>query len=129
MKFTLPWLLDHLKTNASLEEITDKLTHIGLEVEDVVNNTKLAGFVVAKVLEVTPHPNADKLKLCKVNDGSKVLQIVCGAKNVKEGMKTVLASLGSTLPKSDFTIKPAKIRGVLSEGCSALLNLRSLRGK
>lgn len=121
MKFTLSWLLEHLETNASLEEITDKLTHIGLEVEDVIDNAKLAGFVVAKVLEVAPHPNADKLKLCKVDDGSKILQIVCGANNVGGGMKTVLASLGSTLPKSDFTIKPAKIRGVLSEGmlCSA----------
>ncbi|MGL9757288.1 MAG: phenylalanine--tRNA ligase subunit beta [Wolbachia sp.] len=121
MKFTLSWLLEYLETNASLEEITDKLTHIGLEVEDVVDNTKLAGFIVAEVLEIVPHPDADKLKLCKVNDGSKVLQIVCGAKNVREGMKTVLASLGSTLPENDFTIKPAKIRGVLSEGmlCSA----------
>ncbi|GFY65134.1 phenylalanine--tRNA ligase beta subunit [Trichonephila inaurata madagascariensis] len=121
MKFTLSWLLEHLETNASLEEITDKLTHIGLEVEDVIDNAKLAGFVVAKVLEVAPHPNADKLKLCKVDNGSKVLQIVCGANNVREGMKTVLASLGSTLPESDFTIKPTKIRGVLSEGmlCSA----------
>lgn len=121
MKFTLSWLLEYLETNASLEEITDKLTHIGLEVENVIDNSRLAGFVVAEVLEVAPHPNADKLKLCRVNDGSKVLQIVCGAKNVKEGMKTVLASLGSTLPESNFTIKPTKIRGVLSEGmlCSA----------
>ncbi|MGL9731969.1 MAG: phenylalanine--tRNA ligase subunit beta [Wolbachia sp.] len=121
MKFTLSWLLEHLETNANLEEITDKLTHIGLEVEDVIDNAKLAGFVVAKVLEVAPHPNADKLKLCKVDDGSKVLQIVCGANNVREGMKTVLASPGSTLPESDFTIKPVKIRGVLSKGmlCSA----------
>ncbi|WP_395463382.1 phenylalanine--tRNA ligase subunit beta [Wolbachia endosymbiont of Cantharis cryptica] len=121
MKFTLSWLLEHLETNASLEEITDKLTHIGLEVEDVVDNAKLAGFIVAEVLEIIPHPNADKLKLCKVNDRSKTLQIVCGANNVREGMKTVLASLGSTLPESDFTIKPTKIRGVLSEGmlCSA----------
>ncbi|MDX5543542.1 MAG: phenylalanine--tRNA ligase subunit beta, partial [Wolbachia endosymbiont of Andrena apicata] len=121
MKFTLSWLLEYLETNASLEEITDKLTHIGLEVEDVIDNTKLAGFIVAEVLEVIQHPNADKLKLCKVDDGSKILQIVCGANNVREGMKTVLASLGSTLPESDFTIKPTKIRGVLSEGmlCSA----------
>ncbi|MCA4774348.1 phenylalanine--tRNA ligase subunit beta [Wolbachia endosymbiont of Mansonella perstans] len=121
MKFTLSWLLEHLETNVSLEEITDKLTHIGLEVEDVIDNAKSAGFVIAKVLEVVPYPNADKLKLCKVDDGSKVLQIVCGASNVRGGMKTVLASLGSTLPESDFTIKPTKIRGVLSEGmlCSA----------
>ncbi|OWZ24908.1 phenylalanine--tRNA ligase subunit beta [Wolbachia endosymbiont of Wuchereria bancrofti] len=121
MRFTLSWLLEHLETNASLEEITDKLTHIGLEVKDVADNTKLAGFIVAKVLEVTPHPNVDKLKLCKVDNGSKILQIVCGANNVREGLKTVLASLGSTLPESNFTIKPTKIRGVLSEGmlCSA----------
>ncbi|MCM1002044.1 phenylalanine--tRNA ligase subunit beta [Wolbachia pipientis] len=121
MKFTLSWLLEHLETNASLEEIINKLTHIGLEVEDVIDNAKLAGFVVAKVLEVMPHPNADKLKLCKVDDGSKVLQIVCWASNVRGDMKTVLASFGSTLPESDFTIKPTKIRGVLSEGmlCSA----------
>ncbi|WP_353276130.1 phenylalanine--tRNA ligase subunit beta [Wolbachia endosymbiont (group A) of Pipizella viduata] len=121
MKFTLSWLLEYLETNASLEEITDKLTHIGLEVEDVIDNSRLTGFIVAKVLEVAPHPNADKLKLCKVDDRSKTLQIVCGANNVREGMKTVLASLGSTLPESDFTIKPTKIRGVLSEGmlCSA----------
>jgi EMAP domain len=80
MKFTLSWLLEYLKANASLAEITDKLTHIGLEVENVIDNSRLAGFVVAEVLEVAPHPNADKLKLCRVNDGSKVLQIVCGAK-------------------------------------------------
>ncbi|WP_410541858.1 phenylalanine--tRNA ligase subunit beta [Wolbachia endosymbiont (group E) of Neria commutata] len=121
MKFTLSWLLEHLETNASLEEITDRLTHIGLEVENIIDNTKLAGFVVVEVLEVIAHPNADKLKLCKVNDGSKILQIVCGANNVRNGIKTVLASLGSTLPESDFTIKPTKIRGILSEGmlCSA----------
>ncbi|WP_168464457.1 phenylalanine--tRNA ligase subunit beta [Wolbachia endosymbiont of Ctenocephalides felis wCfeT] len=121
MKFTLSWLLEHLDTNASLEEITDKLTHIGLEVESVTDNSSLTGFVVAEVLEVAPHPNADKLQLCKVNDGNKILQIVCGANNVREGMKTILASLGSTLPNSDFTIKSTKIRGILSEGmlCSA----------
>lgn len=118
MKFTLSWLLEHLKTNASMKEITEKLTHIGLEVEDIVDNSTRAKIVIAEVLEVTSHPNADKLKLCKVNDGSKILQIVCGANNVRNNMKTVLASIGSTLP---FAIKPTKIRGVLSEGmlCSA----------
>ncbi|VVC46426.1 B3/B4 tRNA-binding domain,Phenylalanyl-tRNA synthetase, B3/B4,Phenylalanly tRNA synthetase, tRNA-, partial [Cinara cedri] len=121
MKFTLSWLLEYLQTDANLEEITKKLTHIGLEVENVVNNSTLAKFVVAEVLEVTSHPNADKLRLCQVNDGSKILQIVCGANNVRNNMKTVLASVGSTLPASNFTIKPTKIRGVLSEGmlCSA----------
>lgn len=116
MKCTVSWLLEHLETNASLEEITDKLTHIGLEVEDVIDNIKLAGFIVAKVLEVAPYSNVDKLKLCKEDDRSKTLQIVCGAINVRQGMKTVLASLDTTLPESDFTIKPTKIRGVLSEG-------------
>lgn len=121
MKFTLSWLLEYLQTDANLEEITEKLTHIGLEVENVVDNSTLAKFVVAEVLEVKSHPNADKLKLCQVNDGSKILQIVCGANNVRNNMKTVLASVGSILPESNFTIKPTKIRGVLSEGmlCSA----------
>ncbi|HCE59604.1 MAG TPA: phenylalanine--tRNA ligase subunit beta [Wolbachia sp.] len=121
MKFTLSWLLEYLQTDANLEEITEKLTHIGLEVENVVDNSTLAKFVVAEVSEVKSHPNADKLKLCQVNDGSKILQIVCGANNVRNNMKTVLASVGSTLPESNFTIKPTKIRGVLSEGmlCSA----------
>lgn len=121
MKFTLSWLLEYLQTDANLEEITKKLTHIGLEVENVVNNSTLAKFVIVEVLEVTSHPNADKLKLCQVNDGSKILQIVCGANNVRNNMKTVLASVGSTLQESNFTIKPTKIRGVLSEGmlCSA----------
>ncbi|WP_253299933.1 phenylalanine--tRNA ligase subunit beta [Wolbachia endosymbiont of Chironomus riparius] len=116
MKFTLSWLLDYLETNACLKEITDKLTSIGLEVENVIDNEALAGFIVVEVLEVLPHPNADKLKLCKVYDGSKTLQIVCGASNVENNMKTVLASVGSTLPKSTFTIQPIKMRGVLSEG-------------
>jgi len=121
MKFTLSWLLEYLQTDANLKEITEKLTHIGIEVENVIDNSTLAKFVVAEVLEVTSHPNADKLKLCQVNDGSKILQIVCGASNVRNNMKTVLASVGSTLPESNFTIKPTKIRGVLSEGmlCSA----------
>ncbi len=118
MKFTLSWLLEYLNTEASLEEIVDKLTHIGLEVESV---STLNGFVVAAVLEAIQHPNADKLKVCKVNNGNQIVQIVCGANNVKQGMKTVLASVGSTLPGSDFIIKPLKIRGILSEGmlCSA----------
>ncbi len=118
MKFTLSWLLEYLNTEASLEEIVDKLTYIGLEVESV---STLNGFIVATVLEVIQHPSADKLKLCKVNNGNQILQIVCGANNVKQSMKTVLASVGSTLPGSDFIIKPLKIRGILSEGmlCSA----------
>ncbi|MGL9733083.1 MAG: phenylalanine--tRNA ligase subunit beta [Wolbachia sp.] len=121
MKFTLSWLLEHLETDANLKEITDKLIHIGLEVEDVIDNAILAGFIVVKVLEVAPHPNADKLKLCKVDDGNKVLQIVCGANNVRKGMKTVLASPGSILPESDSGIEFVKIREVLSKGmlCSA----------
>ncbi|MBV0899737.1 MAG: phenylalanine--tRNA ligase subunit beta [Wolbachia endosymbiont of Fragariocoptes setiger] len=121
MKLTLSWLLDYLNTNADLEEITDKLTQIGLEVEDVIDNSALAGFLVVEVVEVIQHANADKLKLCKVNNGREILQIVCGARNVRKNLKTVIASIGSTLPKSDFTIKLAKIRGIESEGmlCSA----------
>ncbi|OEY86375.1 phenylalanine--tRNA ligase subunit beta [Wolbachia pipientis] len=118
MKFTLSWLLEYLETEASLEEIVNKLTHIGLEVENV---STLEGIVITEVLEVIQHPNANKLKLCRVNSGNKILQVICGANNVRQGMKTVLASVGSRLPGSDLTIKASKIRGVLSEGmlCSS----------
>ncbi|MDG7056405.1 MAG: phenylalanine--tRNA ligase subunit beta [Wolbachia endosymbiont of Meromenopon meropis] len=121
MKFTLSWLLEYLETGASLEEIINKLTCIGLEVEDVIDNAELAGFVVAKILEVVPHTSIDKLKLCKVDDGSKILHVSCIASNARAGMKTIFASFGSTLLTNNFKINPMKILGMLSEEaiCSA----------
>ncbi|WFW29894.1 MAG: phenylalanine--tRNA ligase subunit beta [Wolbachia endosymbiont of Menacanthus eurysternus] len=116
MKFTLSWLLEYLETNASLEEIIDKLTHIGLEVENVVDNTKLGGFLVVRILDIMSHPGSDRLKLCQVDNGSRLLQVVCSASNIKRNMKTVLAPIGSRFPESNFLIESKSIQGILSEG-------------
>ena len=123
MKFSLSWLKAHLDTDASLTEITDKLTDIGLELEGLENPADaLRPFKVAKVIEAGPHPNADKLQLLKVDDGSdKPWQVVCGAPNAKADMIGVFGPPGTYIPGSDFTLKPAKIRDIESFGmmCSA----------
>ncbi|MGB5482973.1 phenylalanine--tRNA ligase subunit beta [Parasphingorhabdus sp.] len=123
MKFSLSWLKAHLDTDASLTEITDKLTAIGLELEGLENPADaLRAFRVAKVLEAGPHPNADKLQLLKVDDGSaEPWQVVCGAPNARKDMVGVFGPPGTYIPGSDFTLKPAKIRDVESFGmmCSA----------
>jgi len=123
MKFSLSWLKAHLDTDASLTEITDKLTDIGLELEGVENPADaLRPFRVAKVIEAGPHPNADKLQLLKVDDGSDTpWQVVCGAPNARKDMVGVFGPPGTYIPGSDFTLKPAKIRDVESFGmmCSA----------
>ncbi len=77
MKFTLSWLKEHLETDASLNEITNKLTAIGLELEGVEDAAaKLAPFTIAYVEEAVQHPNADRLRVCKVNTGSEIVQVV-----------------------------------------------------
>ncbi|QKX02269.1 phenylalanine--tRNA ligase subunit beta [Wolbachia endosymbiont of Dirofilaria (Dirofilaria) immitis] len=126
MKFTLSWLLEYLKTSASLEEITDKLTHIGLEVENVTNNnTKLAGVTTEKVLEVVSYPNTDKLRLRKTNDSSRVSQIAHGTKNIRESIRTVLTPSSSALPEDDFMAKPIKIQGLPSKEMSCFTSERA----
>ncbi len=123
MKFSLSWLKTHLDTDASLTEITEKLTDIGLELEGLENPADaLKPFRVAKVIEAGPHPNADKLQLLKVDDGSnEPWQVVCGAPNARKDMVGVFGPPGTYIPGSDFTLKPAKIRDVESFGmmCSA----------
>ena len=95
MKFTLSWLKDHLQTEASLDEIASKLTHIGLEVEGIEDpSRKLTDFTIARVLEAEPHPNADKLRVCKVETGSGIVQVVCGAPNARKGLIGVFAAPG-----------------------------------
>lgn len=127
MKFTLSWLKEHLETNESLENICDKLTAIGLEIEDVADHAKaLDSFTVAQVVEAEQHPDADRLKLCKVDTGKETLQIVCGAPNARKGIKVVLARIGDVIPSTGAKLKPSKIRGQASEGmmCSgAELNI------
>jgi len=122
MKFTLSWLKAHLETDANLDEIASILTSIGLEVEEIIDlGVDLAAFKVAEIIEANPHPDADKLQVCKVNTGEEILQIVCGAPNARAGIKVVLAPVGALIPAGDFKIKKSKIRGVESCGmmCSA----------
>lgn len=117
MKFTLSWLRDHLDTDASVQEIADKLTALGLEVEGIDNPAeKLAPFVVAEVLSAERHPQADKLQVLQVDAGSGPMQVVCGAPNARAGMKGVFGPPGAYVPGSDFTLKVAAIRGVESNG-------------
>lgn len=122
MKFTLSWLKDHLDTDASLQEITDKLTAIGLELEGVEDPAAaLAQFKVAEVISAAPHPDADRLRVLQVQtaDHDAPLQVVCGAPNARAGMKGVLALPGSYVPALDITLKKSKIRGVESNGMMA----------
>ncbi|MEK6747161.1 MAG: phenylalanine--tRNA ligase subunit beta [Pseudomonadota bacterium] len=117
MKFTLAWLKDHLETEASLQQISDKLTAIGLEVESVEDKAEsLKSFTVAKILEATRHPEADKLQVCKVQSDIGELQIVCGAANARAGLYVALAKEGALIPGNGMTIKKTKIRGVESNG-------------
>ena len=117
MKFTFSWLKDHLQTKASLDEIASKLTLIGLEVESIEDpSEKLKDFRVVRVLEAEPHPNADKLRVCKVDTGSGVVQEVCGAPNARKGLIGVFAQPGAYVPGSGITLGKATIRGVDSAG-------------
>jgi phenylalanyl-tRNA synthetase beta chain len=117
MKFTLSWLKDHLNTDASLQEITDKLTAIGLELEEVIDYAaELAPFTVGYVVEARQHPNADRLRVCIVDTGSEQVQVVCGAPNARTGMKGVFAPSGTTIPGTGLQLKPSKIRGEDSNG-------------
>jgi len=122
MKVTLNWLKQYVDFNWSPEELTERLTMLGLEVEGVQKiAAAFEGIVVAQVITRDKHPNADKLSLCRVNDGSGERQIVCGAQNFKTGDKVPLILPGAALPlkpgeKEPFTIKVGKIRGVESHG-------------
>ncbi len=118
MIITFPWLKQHLKTSANQNEIIDRLTNIGLEVEGVKENSgELGEFKIAKILKAEKHPNADKLKVCDVSLGGKeILKVVCGAPNARDGLITIYAPPGATIPKTKFQLKIAKIRGVESRG-------------
>ncbi|WP_026379301.1 phenylalanine--tRNA ligase subunit beta [Afifella pfennigii] len=118
MKFTLSWLKDYLETDASAEEIADKLTMIGLELEGLANPAeKLAPFVIAKVLEARAHPNADRLRVCMVDPGTgEAVQVVCGAPNARTGMVGVFAPVGVHVPGTGIDLKAGVIRGEASHG-------------
>ncbi len=117
MKFTLSWLKDHLDTAASVEDIAYALTDLGLEVEEIVNPAaRLTAFTLAKVVEATQHPDADRLRVCKVMTDEGEKQIVCGAPNARAGITVVLAKPGDYVPGIDVTLGVGKIRGVESHG-------------
>lgn len=120
MKFTLSWLKDHLDTDASVDEIAETLTDLGLEVEEIVNPAdRLAGFTLGYVKHAEKHPDADKLRVCTVATDEGDLQIICGAPNAREGITVVVCKPGMYIPGLDLTISVGKIRGVESFGMMA----------
>lgn len=120
MKFTLSWLKDHLDTTADLDAILYALTDLGLEVEEVVNPAaKLAPFTIARITHATQHPDADKLRVCRVETDEGEKQIVCGAPNARAGITVVLCKPGDYVPGLDVTLGIGKIRGVESHGMMA----------
>ncbi len=118
MIITMSWLKEHLQTKANQASIVDRLTNIGLEVENIKESSgELNDFKIAKILKTKKHPNADKLKVCDVTLGdNKTIQVVCGATNARDGLITIYAPPGAIIPKSKFQLKIAKIRGVESKG-------------
>lgn len=117
MKFTLGWLREHLETDASLGDIAEKLTAIGLEVEGISDRAETyAPFRVARIESAEKHPDADRLKVCIVDTGTEKLQVVCGAPNARAGMKGVFAPAGSVVPATGTVLKKGVIRGVESNG-------------
>ena len=117
MKFTLSWLKAHLETDASLPEIGERLTALGLEVEGIEDPAKdLAGFIVGHVIEAEKHPNADRLRVCKVETGQETIQVVCGAPNARAGLKVILARPGTFIPATGDVLKKGKVRDVESQG-------------
>ncbi|MBB5575327.1 MULTISPECIES: phenylalanine--tRNA ligase subunit beta [Rhizobium] len=117
MKFTLSWLKEHLETDATLDEICARLTMIGLEVEDVDDKAAFKPFVIAKVLSAEKHPQADRLKVLMVDNGSgKPVQVVCGAPNARAGLVGAFAAPGTYVPGIDVTLAVGNIRGVESHG-------------
>ncbi|MFP4271037.1 MAG: phenylalanine--tRNA ligase subunit beta, partial [Alphaproteobacteria bacterium] len=122
MKFTLPWLKEHLETDADAQSIGRTLTDLGIELEGIEpRGADLDAFSVGHVTAVRQHPNADKLKLCQVETRHGSFEVVCGAPNVRLGMKGVFAPEGAVIPATGTVLKRSKIRGVESQGmlCSA----------
>ena len=118
MKITFDWLQDHLKTNLKEKHLLEQLTNIGLEVESVGSlSADNETFKIAKIIKTEKHPNADRLKVCDVDVGEKEFKkVVCGAANAREGLITIYAPPGATIPKTKTKLVVAKIRNVTSYG-------------
>ena len=130
MKITFDWLKDHLQTQNSESQLLNKLTEIGLEVEGIENiSSGLEKFIIAKIIKTKKHPNADRLKVCDVDIGNKIIvKVVCGAANARDGLLTIYAPPGTIIPKNNMKLSVSEIRGVTSYGmlCSeSELNLSS----
>lgn len=126
MKFTLSWLKKHLLTDCSLVEITDKLTAIGLEVENIDDFSRYNPFLIGQIIGTKKHPEADKLQIVTLDIGGEApIELVCGAPNAREGIKVVYAPSGTYIPGLDITLSVAKIRGVESRGM--LCSMRELQ--
>ncbi|WP_108503114.1 phenylalanine--tRNA ligase subunit beta [Paracoccus indicus] len=120
MKFTLSWLREHLETTATVDQIAEALTDMGLEVEEIVDPAaKLGSFTLARVEHAEQHPDADRLRVCRVMTDEGEKQIVCGAPNARAGITVVLAKPGDYVPGLDVTLSVGKIRGVESHGMMA----------
>ena len=115
---SLSWLKNHLATKANLNQVVERLTEIGLEVENIKSsNGNLDNFIICKIVKSQKHPNADKLKLCDVDIGTgNLVKVVCGAENARDGLFAVYAPPGITIPKTKMKLKVAKIRGIESNG-------------
>jgi len=115
---SLSWLKNHLATKANLNQVAERLTEIGLEVENIKSsNDNLDNFIVCKIVKSQKHPNADKLKLCDVDIGTEnLVKVVCGAQNARVGLFAVYAHPGAVISKTNMKLKVAKIRGIESHG-------------
>ncbi len=116
MKFSYSWLCDHLETDKNATEIGDALTNLGLELESLTDYSSYSKFVVATIKDFHKHPNADRLNICTVDDGTKTYQVICGANNVKKGLQGIFAKDGMYIPGTQIYLKKGKIRGEISEG-------------
>ena len=118
MKITTNWLRDHLDTKLTENQIIDKLTNIGLEVESIDSlSSDMDSFLIARILKTQKHPDADRLKVCDVDIGkNNIVKVVCGAQNAKDGLITIYAPPGAVIPKNQMRLEVSKIRGVTSHG-------------
>ena len=122
MKITYDWLKDYLQTNNTEKLLLSKLTDIGLEVESIEDSSiDLDKFLVAKIVTAEKHPNADRLKVCNVDIGNKkIVEVVCGASNAKDGLLTIYAPPGAIVPKNNMKLSVTKIRNITSYGLSLI---------
>ncbi|MDR1289175.1 MAG: phenylalanine--tRNA ligase subunit beta [Holosporales bacterium] len=117
MKFTFDWLKDHLRSDLNYQEIADILPNLGIEVEEVIDHSlRFQDFVVGFIRDTKPHPNADRLRVCEVDIGNEILNIVCGAQNARSGIYVAVARVGAVIPAHNERLRRSTIRGIDSEG-------------